>query len=199
MGHAKILRTVWIGSRSGQRSLVVSGDEHIRIQNVTPGTKETKNPDVQPDVTTSDEPKKTEPPKAVETPTVDPKPPGTLSGKAVVDQVGTLFEVDPVLGEDGRTIDLTFELKFDYAPPTLRNDPLQESPDLLRLAVPSTDYHRVHLNSSVTVIAGKPRLVGIWKPNAQADGKDADILQAAFIRVDVLKVSDKYLPIGLKR
>ncbi len=198
-GDAKFLRTVWIDSRSGARSRSFSGDEHVHLQSVTPGTKETKMSENQPSADTSGAQKSPESPKAVATPTVDPNAPGTLSGKTVVDQVGTFFEVDPVLGEDGRTIDLTFDLKFDYAPPTLRNDPPPEAPDILRLAVASTDYHRIHLISEVTVIAGKPRLVGMWKPDAQAGDQNADVLQAAFIRVDVLRVADKYLPAGLKR
>ena len=95
--------------------------------------------------------------------------------------------MDPVIGEDGVTVDLTFALDFDYGPPTeSRNEkgaPGKKSP----LETPQPIYHRMHLNQSLSTLTGQWRMIGMWQP----DGKGKDVMQAAFICVDVVKGSPK--------
>ncbi|MFT5468905.1 MAG: hypothetical protein ACI8UO_004018 [Verrucomicrobiales bacterium] len=93
---------------------------------------------------------------------------------------GLDIELDPVIGADGRTIDLNLSLEFDYAPPTLL-EPIKE--------VNGGDdrmFHQARIQTSTPLWTGAIRMIGSWKPRDAPGYENAGVLQAAFVRADIL-------------
>jgi hypothetical protein len=157
-GRIKILRTTWIETRSGQRATCKSGDEHIYFKGMKVA--------------------------GFNTPEFSP----TFKPEHAMELVGTQIEVDSVIGPDSRTLDLNFAIEHDTAPPTLRQDPVPTAAETVRIDAPGTDFHQANLTTAVTLTTGMTRLLGVWKPETVADGEKGDVLQAAFVKADLIKV-----------
>lgn len=89
--------------------------------------------------------------------------------------VGTQFEVNAVVAADGRTIDLEYQLDFDFAPPTM------STPDVGTVSANrATEFHRLSASSTITLTDGTTRLLSVWKPTGSPEF-EGDVLQAAFL------------------
>jgi len=97
---------------------------------------------------------------------------------------GTGMEIDPVFGADGRTVDLNLDYQYHMAPPTFAEGQASD----LKLNSPQVHYHRGSFTASGTWFSGTTRMINIWKPRGSAELENADVLQAAFLRVDVVPV-----------
>jgi hypothetical protein len=86
---------------------------------------------------------------------------------------GTSFEIDPVLGPDGQAVDLNVVLEHHYAP-------AEASPSASRLL-------NARMVSAFTMLSGTSRMVGIWKPEGAPALESRDLMQAALLRVDVVR------------
>lgn len=84
-------------------------------------------------------------------------------------QVGTIVELDPVLGSDGRTIDVNYSLEYHLAPPTVRQSPVAFM-DNKRVEMPVVDFHVAEATSSLAMVDGQCRLLGVWHPADVAAG-----------------------------
>jgi hypothetical protein len=177
-GRIKILRTTWIETRSGQRSSAESGEEHIYCTSIEALPKQVKDA---PDGKTSG-------PNASAVSVSGPGNAPTMVPSFDMALIGTEIEVDPVVGPDGETVDLNFAVSFDTAPPTKRVEPVAPVGDIIRVDAAGTDFHQAKLTTAVTLTNGMTRLLGLWKPDAVPDGDNANVLQAAFVKVNLLKV-----------
>ncbi|TLD70110.1 hypothetical protein FEM03_12995 [Phragmitibacter flavus] len=103
---------------------------------------------------------------------------------AVTDQreAGLEFEIDPVLGPDGETIDINLSLENHFRAPTL----LLSEADALHLDAPQTHFHTYQNNTSVTLIKGSTRLLGLWLPKGANSAEDPAQAHAAFLQVDLM-------------
>lgn len=102
--------------------------------------------------------------------------------------VGTLLEVDPVGGADGRTVDVNLALEHHYAPPSI-SPPQETGAGPAAPATPlsksaTTVFHMATLKTAITLESGATRLIGLWKPQGIPGYEGKDVLQAAFLRVD---------------
>jgi len=196
---ATVLRTAWIETRSGQRALSESRVDTSTISaeggvppaphNCFPApppappqkaaAEATAAANATPNATATA-------PPAVETPAANSQTTSRLFGEHELEQIGTSVEVDPVLAEDGRTIDLNLALNYDYAPPTRRFTPEPGDGKTLRTEVPGTDFHRAEFNFATTLLDGSWRLAGVWKPDGTPEFQGKDVLQAVFVRVNVI-------------
>ena len=74
--------------------------------------------------------------------------------------------------------------------PVLRQDPPDVGDVIVRMGSSMTDFHRAEQSSSITLLSGTMRLLGVWKPTTTTtspDGQDnSDVLQAAFLRAEVV-------------
>ncbi|CAN5706961.1 hypothetical protein BH11VER1_BH11VER1_12690 [soil metagenome] len=168
-GNAKLLGTSWMLARSGQKTRVSSGDNRITSTKLkSAGDADDRN---------------------AKTPIQGA--PLKMSGALESNQIGTVFEVDPVIGPDGVLVDLNYTLSYDYALPGVHHEPAPEAGRTLKIDAPSTSFHKVILSSAMTLNDGSTRLVGIWKPKTLGEGQEKDVLQAAFIRVNLIGVEKK--------
>lgn len=170
-GQAKILNSIWLETKSGQRA---SSENVVLYETVTEVAL--SKPAAQPATDDKDAPKAA--------------PPRTHRDLELVQDatpVGLRMEVDPVIGGDGRTVDLNLALDYDYAPPVARAEPNAGPEGTQRLAAPQTEFRRAHFMTATTMLSGSTRLLSVWKPSG-APELDGDILQAVFLRMDIVKV-----------
>ena len=178
---AKVLGNVWLLTRSGQRAAATFGQTYMYLDppTLSAGPIATGNASTQK----AKDQKPTDKPKAEPVVTSE----NSLTAAVETRKVGTLFEVDPVLGPDGQTIDLSISLDYDYAPPVQRHPQVAADEKVLRPDMTATDFHRANVTTSVSLLSGATQLIGVWRPEGLPEFQ-GDILQAAFISVDVMPV-----------
>ena len=100
--------------------------------------------------------------------------------------VGLHLEAEPTLGADGATVDVNISVKYDYALPAQRM-PASAPAGTIPLAAPALQFHDARFKTSTTMLSGSTRLLSVWKPRG-APELEGDVLQAAFLRLDVVPV-----------
>jgi hypothetical protein len=111
----------------------------------------------------------------------------TVSASIVQRMAGTRMEIDPVIGPDGVTVEVNLSLEHHYAPPTLPVAPANANAAGKLVELPGANFHCAKLTSALTVYSGMTKLLGVWRPEGpEFEGKD--VMQAAFLRVDVVEV-----------
>lgn len=100
--------------------------------------------------------------------------------------VGLVLEAEPTLGVDGRTVDVNIAVQYDFALPARRaSSPAPAG--TVPLSAPGLVFHNTHFKTSTTMLSGSTRLLSVWKPGG-APELEGDVLQAAFLRIDVVPV-----------
>ena len=101
-------------------------------------------------------------------------------------QVGLTVELEPTVGADGVTVELTLAPEFHTAPPLEHREHLIDTQGS-RLEFPLTDYFTSKLTTSITMPDGTARLLSLYKPTGKPEFEKQDILQAIFITCDLLR------------
>lgn len=181
-GEAKIVRSTWIETKSGQQCTTQSVLEYRHADSLGPESS----------TGSTDSKKSADGDSAESRPVVTA---GATNDTALesyrvtssIHPIGLRCVMEPTLSADDQTIDLNLAVDFDYAPPVQRlfDEPLPEH--TIRIASPATEFHRHEFKTSITTRSGATRLLSIWKPSGSPD-RDGDVLQAAFIRADVVTV-----------
>jgi hypothetical protein len=102
-------------------------------------------------------------------------------------QVGLRLEIEPTVGADSTTVEVSFALHLNPAPPVQRqvsvNDPLTGH----AAEFPTTDVPGAQITSGISVSAGQTKLLSISKPVGTPD-ENADTLWAAFLTTTLRRV-----------
>ena len=167
--EVELLETIWLEARSGQRARATSGRDYIfpvgftRENATAPEDGEEENED------------------------------GATSIEPVFEAefVGTTWELDPVLGADEWTIDINFSVHYDYALPVHEPLPSIEGENAVRLEGPSTRFHRAKLATQTVFRSGSIRMMGYWTPAGTEEFADGDLMQAAFLKLQVVRLDDE--------
>jgi len=102
--------------------------------------------------------------------------------------LGLHWEIDPVLGADGHTIDLNTSVRRHSQAPTERFDAPVAREGSMTVDAPAVDFHPLELTTAFTTQNGMWRMIGTWQP-VGADGElDPDVMQAIFVRATVVRV-----------
>ena len=104
-------------------------------------------------------------------------------------EVGLTVELEPTLGADGVTVELTIAPEFHTASPIEHREHLIDTQGR-RLEFPLTDYFTSKLNTSITLPTGTARLLSLYKPTSKPEFEKEDILQAIFITCDILRAAE---------
>ncbi len=99
--------------------------------------------------------------------------------------VGTLFEVDPVLGADDFTIDLNFSLEHHTAPPTMRPIKVTAPGGKAVNVVEMPEFHTNQIVTQLTLGDGAAKCVGGWHPSGGPGHEKRETMQVAFIRAEI--------------
>ncbi|WP_050029933.1 hypothetical protein [Verrucomicrobium sp. BvORR034] len=191
-GKAKFVQTLWLGGRSGQRIATQVGREYTKVPEAgggSPVSESKARPTPTPTPAADNKaPAAPAPEGAAQSDAGDPS---FIAGVTEMSRVGLTLELDPVIGPDGQTVDVNYQLKRDYLPPTWRAPLKSEDLKVLKIDAPATGFHKATTTTSITVLSGMTRLIGLWKPEGAPEYDKADVMQAAFLKTDIelLKVS----------
>lgn len=183
-GKAKILRSAWLETRSGQRTSHFAQTEYRTVGHTSISNKfggETVTPAPNPD-------DKTVKPASATSVVVHGVSHPVLAGDHEVTPVGFSEELDPVLGPDGKTMDIQLGVEYDYAPPTPHFEPSGGGDKVLRAETFTTDFHKAKVTTAITLLSGSTKLLSVWRPEGTPEFDNNDILQAAFLRADIMPV-----------
>jgi hypothetical protein len=174
-GSAQIPVVLRFETRSGQRATTESGVLHAYAGDLVPvsprETHAAKDGDAPPKGGTS------------------PAASQTLSVEILRRLVGTRVELDPVIGPDGHTVDVNFALEHHFAPPALpKSAPAEAGAQDTRVELPGAEFHCAKVTSAITLDSGTIKLIGVWKAEGAPELEGKDVMQAAFLRVDVVPV-----------
>lgn len=97
--------------------------------------------------------------------------------------VGSVFEVEPVIGPDGRTVELTFMHELHSTPPSLRRDHFRDPASQKPFDMPVTDFHIHKTTTGISLSKGSVKLLSLASP---AGRDDAGTLWATFLKCDVV-------------
>lgn len=185
-GRVKILNTSWLETRSGQRASVRGSTEYITMLPPQLDGSASAKPN-NPPAPAGDNKNGNANVNANANPPA-PAPSALTLGVVpmTMTTLGAKWEIDPVIGPDGETIDISIGLDFHYAPPSFRYDTKPGGDKVLRTNAPATDFHKAVVNTSLTMSSGMTRLLGVWKPEGAPEFDKGDVLQAAFLRADVV-------------
>lgn len=95
--------------------------------------------------------------------------------------VGTILEVDPVLGADNWTIDLSLNLEHHTAPPEF-------FPVAKEVEIPI--FHSKEITTQISLLKGSYVLVGTWKPTGKAEYEEKDLTHLVFLTANVQYLND---------
>lgn len=159
------LSSHWLEGRSGQRSKIEATKEYCFPVGNTIVTEEAKEARKE-------------------------SPIGALSGVFETMDIGTIIEIDAVLGADEHTVDMSYAINCSYALPVTTAEPARENGAIL-LEGPTTKFHNTSLSASITTRDGMMRLAGFWKPEGDPRFEQANLLQAVFLKVDVIPLREE--------
>jgi hypothetical protein len=103
--------------------------------------------------------------------------------------VGLTVELEPTIGADGTTIELTPSTEFHTAAPFEHREHIIDTQGR-RLESPLTDYFTAKLTTGFSILDGTTRLLSLYKPTGKPEFEKDDILQAIFITCDILRVEN---------
>ena len=105
--------------------------------------------------------------------------------------IGTIFEIDPVLGADNITIDLSFSLEHHTAPPEheLTQIRLPESDNNIEFSLPV--FHCKTIITQITIRSGTTQIVGTFRPSGKPEYKQEDLMDIVFLKSTVMFVDPK--------
>ncbi len=102
--------------------------------------------------------------------------------------VGLRWEVDPVLGGDGMTMDITTGVTLDARPPREFFDPPAEQEGTLTVDMPAVEFFPQHFSTSWTTYSGMKRWIGTWVKLDDNGQPDPSRLRTVFIEAAVCAV-----------
>lgn len=166
-GRGRVVSVAAIETRSGQRCQVQSGSFYAwATSNLTPQISEIKTE------------------KTVTA--IAALPVAELRADIERIPLGVQFEIDPVLGSDGFTIDVNASIQRQSQPPSEHFAPAEPQ----TVDAPLVNFHPQILSTAFTSADKLWRLVGTWQ-SVGADGQlDPAVMQAIFIQAVVLRVGD---------
>jgi len=104
--------------------------------------------------------------------------------------VGTVIEVDSILGPDNITVDLNLSVEHHTAPPTSAPLEVPVPGKAEPLLVDASVFHAKELITQITLRDGGRRLLCSWQPTGLPEFEDGDRMRIVFIRADVVRIAE---------
>jgi hypothetical protein len=104
-----------------------------------------------------------------------------------VRMTGTRMEIDPVVGPDGVSVDVSLDLEYHYAPPQIRPARPRAAGNSLAAEMPVTEFRLAKVTTALKTMSGMTKLLGMWRPEGAPEFEGKDVMQAAFLKLDVVR------------
>jgi hypothetical protein len=164
-GSAKWLRAAKLETRSGQRATYEAGEERMSAGAWKFDRSKSKSP---PNASHPDDPR-------------------MISLEYDVRMTGTRMEIDPVVGPDGVSVDVSLDLEYHYAPPQIRPARPRAAGNSLAAEMPVTEFRLAKVTTALKTMSGMTKLLGMWRPEGAPEFEGKDVMQAAFLKLDVVR------------
>ncbi len=96
-------------------------------------------------------------------------------------ETGTVLEIEPTVGPDGETVELSVTFHHELEPPQEHAEQITDAGTGKAIRVPLTDFHQVELSTGLTMLNGSCRVIGAWKSHT-------DAIQILFVSCDVVSL-----------
>ena len=103
--------------------------------------------------------------------------------------VGSLLEVEPILGADGRTVELTFSHELHPTSPVIHRDHFRDPASQQPFDIPLTDFNFHKTLTTLSLTKGSTKLIAL---NPPTDLDRPVLLWATFLQCAVVSHSAKY-------
>lgn len=97
--------------------------------------------------------------------------------------VGSIFEIEPFIGADGRTVEITLNHVLHSAAPAARREHFRDPSSNKPFDIPVIDFHAAKTTTSISMIKGGTKLISLNRPTGRGD---ADVLWATFLKCDLV-------------
>jgi hypothetical protein len=97
--------------------------------------------------------------------------------------VGSILEIEPIVGADGRAVEFTFCHELHPAAPDTRRSHFRDPATGKAFDMPVVDFHSAKTTTNTTLTKGGTRLISLNKPTG--NGND-DVLWATFLKCDLV-------------
>lgn len=100
--------------------------------------------------------------------------------------IGTVFELDSVLGADNSTIDISFFLEHHTAPPghEVTQIRLPESDNNIEFSLPV--FHSKTVRTQITIKSGTTRIIAVYRPTGKAEYEKENLMEIVFLKGHVV-------------
>ena len=102
-----------------------------------------------------------------------------------IQKVGTVFDMAPSVGVDGRTIDVDLAVTHHHKPGLVRWELLTDG-SAEKVEVKWTDRPLARVATSLTVLDGDTRMVGVWTLDGETDPARRGLVRAAFFQANLV-------------
>ena len=184
----RILRSALIETRSGSRCTFSTGREFIYATGTLTDSQVQKSDSA---TTGNDKDAKT---TTINNIKISNGTAPHFSSDVEMRPVGLRFETEPNTQSDASTVEVNYSLEYDYAAPVVNDSIPQGDAKTIRPLNRSIQFHQAKLTTGTTMAAGTSRLLGIWKPEGTPELDKTDVLQAAFLSMDVVPVEQTKKP-----
>jgi len=132
---------------------------------------------------------------AVEFDWEDPNKQRDISGLFETRDVGTVLEIKPVIGDDGKSVELAYTFEYHSALPGEKRLMIAIPHATEPVEVSAPVFHAKKISSELTVADGAIRIIACWRPTGDPEFKSRDLMHIVFLKVDLQPVvSGKRFP-----
>ncbi|WP_395744239.1 hypothetical protein [Prosthecobacter sp.] len=101
--------------------------------------------------------------------------------------VGFRFEMEGTTSySEPDAVELTTVIDYDYASPVVTDSSGQPDAKTIRPLNHGIQFHQAKTVVGTTIASGTHRLLSVWKPEGTPELDKADVLQAAFLSIDIV-------------
>lgn len=100
--------------------------------------------------------------------------------------VGTIFEIDPVLGADDNTIDISFHFEHHTAPPEQEMTQIRLPDTESNIEFPLPVFHSKSITTQITMQNGTTRIIGVYRPSGMAQYQQEKSMEIVFLKGNVI-------------
>lgn len=97
--------------------------------------------------------------------------------------VGSILQIEPTIGADGRTVEITFSHELHPATPETRREHFRDPASKKPFDMPVVDFHSTKTVTGISMTKGGIKLISLNKPTGR---DDADVLWATFLKCDLV-------------
>jgi len=97
--------------------------------------------------------------------------------------VGSILQIEPTIGADGHTVEITFSHELHPATPETRREHFRDPASKKPFYMPVVDFHSTKTVTGISMTKGGIKLISLNKPTGH---DDADVLWATFLKCDLV-------------